>query len=127
DVSAVQGTYQITPASLLKAREQGLLPKHLILLLRKHAESGLPPILYQAIKSWEAEGTQANIQTQTILRLGTPEILQALRESSAAHWLGESLGPTAVILKPGAEKSVIQALSALGYLTDYNESEHKDG
>jgi hypothetical protein len=127
DVSAAQGTYQITPASLLKAREQGLLPKHLILLLRKHAESGLPPILYQAIKSWEAEGTQANIQTQTILRLGTPEILQALRESSAAHWLGESLGPTAVILKPGAEKSVIQALSALGYLTDYNESEHKDG
>ncbi|MCK9246114.1 MAG: helicase-associated domain-containing protein [Anaerolineaceae bacterium] len=126
-VSTAQGTYQINPTSLQKANEQGLLPKHLIQLLRKHAETGLPPILYQAIKSWETEGTQADIQTQTILRLGTPEILQALRASSAAHWLGESLGPAAVVLKPGAEKAVVKALSALGYLTDYNESENQDG
>ncbi len=124
EVTPARGVYQITPTSLSRARTQGLQPKHLISLLRKHADGGLPPILYEAIKRWEAEGTQASIQTETILRLGSPQILQALRESPAAHWLGESLGPTTVIIKPAGEKAVLQALSALGYLTDMSEREH---
>jgi len=123
EVNPSSGSYQITHRSLSKAKDQGLLPKHLIQLLRKHSEGGLPPLLFEAIKRWEAEGTQASIQTQTVLRLGSPQILQALRESTAAHWLGESLGPTTVIIKPAGEKAVLQALSGLGYLTDYNESE----
>ena len=122
EVTPSKGSYQVTPSSLAKAKEQGLLPKHLIQLLRKHA-GGVPPVLYEAIKRWEAEGTQASIQTQTVLRLGSPEILQAIRESPAAHWLGESLGPTTVIIKPNGEKAVLQALSGLGYLCEYNESE----
>lgn len=124
EVSAESGTYQITPASLSKAEKQALLPKHLIQLLRKNAENGLPPQLYKAIKAWETEGKQAAIQTETILRLASPEILQALRDSKAAHWLGESLGPTDVILKKGGEKAITQALANLGYLSDINESEN---
>jgi len=123
EVSPSQGSYQITPTSLTRAEKQGLLAKHLINLLRKNADGGLPPILYEAIKRWETEGTQASVQTQTILRLGSPQLLQALRESPAAHWLGESLGPTAVIIKPAGEKAVWQALSSLGYLADFGESE----
>lgn len=126
-VSPASGTYQITPGSLSRAKEQGLLPKHLITLLRKHADGGLPPVLFEAIKRWESDGTQASLQTQTILRLSSPEILQALRESPAAHWLGESLGPTTVIIKPAGEKAVLSALSSLGYLTDTNESENNNG
>ncbi|MBP7213346.1 MAG: helicase-associated domain-containing protein, partial [Anaerolineaceae bacterium] len=124
EVSAESGTYQITPASLSNAEKQALLPKHLIQLLRKNAENGLPPQLYKAIKAWETEGKQAAIQTETILRLASPEILQALRDSKASHWLGESLGPTDVILKKGGEKAIAQALANLGYLTDINESEN---
>ncbi len=127
EVSPSSGSYQITPTSLSRAKDQGLLPKHLIQLLRKHAEDGLPPILYEAIKRWETEGTQASIQTQTILRLSSPQILQAIRESPAAYWLGESLGPTTVIINPTGEKAVLQALSNLGYLTDTNESESNNG
>jgi len=124
DVSAKSGEYQITPSSLNKAEKQALLPKHLIQLLRKNAENGLPPQLYKAIKAWETEGKQAAIQTETILRLASPEILQALRDSKASHWLGESLGPTDVILKKGGEKAITQALAKLGYLTNINESEN---
>ena len=127
EVSPSSGIFQITPASLAKAKAKGLLPKHLIQLLRKHAEGGLPPIFYEALKRWESEGTQASIQTQTILRLGSPEILQALRESTAAHWLGESLSPTTVMIKPAGEKPILLALSSMGYLTDYNESESNNG
>ena len=127
EVSPQEGTYQITPESLLRAGKQGLLPRHLVKLLRNHAAAGLPPVLYEAIKCWEKEGAQASIQTQVILRLGSPELLPALRESGAGIWLGESLGPTAVIVKTGGEKAVAQALVNLGYLTDYNESENKHG
>ena len=124
EVNPESGTYQITPASLSKAEKQALLPKHLIQLLRKNAENGLPPQLYKAIKAWETEGKQAAIQTETILRLASPDILQALRDSKASHWLGESLGPSDVILKKGGEKAITQALANLGYLTDINESEN---
>ena len=126
EVSAESGTYQITPASLSKAEKQALLPKHLIQLLRKNAENGLPPQLYKAIKAWETEGKQAAIQTETILRRASPEILQALRDSKASHWLGESLEPSDVILKKGGEKAITQALANLGYLTDINESENEN-
>lgn len=124
EVNPEIGTYQITPASLSKAEKQALLPKHLIQLLRKNAENGLPPQLYKAIKAWETEGKQAAIQTETILRLASPDILQALRDSKASHWLGESLGPSDVILKKGGEKAITQALANLGYLTDLNEREN---
>lgn len=124
EVSAESGNYQITPASLSKAEKQALLPKHLIQLLRKNADNGLPPQLYKAIKAWETAGKQASIQTETILRLASPEILQALRDSKASHWLGESLGPTDVILKKGGERAITQTLANLGYLTDIDESEN---
>lgn len=110
--------YQLTPTSLSLAGQQGLRPKHLIQLLRNHAENGLPPVLYEAIKGWESEGMTASIESHTVLRLSSPELLQTLRESAAARWLGESLSPTAVILKAGGEKIVQQTLAGLGHLTD---------
>jgi hypothetical protein len=118
--------YQLTPTSLSLAGQQGLRPKHLIQLLRNHAENGLPPVLYEAIKGWEAEGGTARIETHTVLRLSSPELLQTLRESAAARWLGESLGPTAVILKAGGEKIVQQTLAGLGHLSDLENIEVLD-
>lgn len=118
--------YQLTPSSLALAEQQGLRPKHLIQLLRKHAENGLPPVLYEAIKRWESEGRTASIETHTILRLSSPELLQTLRESPAARWLGESLGPTAVILKTGGEKIVQHTLAGLGHLSDLDINEVLD-
>ena len=118
--------YQLTPTSLSLAGQQGLRPKHLIQLLRNHAENGLPPVLYEAIKRWEAEGGTARIETHTVLRLSSPELLQTLRESAAARWLGESLGPTAVILKAGGEKIVQQTLAGLGHLSDLENIEVLD-
>jgi hypothetical protein len=116
-------TYQLSPTSLSLAREQGLLPKHLITLLRKNAQGGLPPALYEAIRRWESSGSQAKIENLLILRVASPEMLQTLRETAAGRWLGEALGPTAVILKPGGQGPVRQALAYLGYLSDYEESE----
>jgi hypothetical protein len=110
-------TYRVTPASLSAAAKQGLKTAHLEILLGRYGESP-PPSLLQALRQWDQQGGQARIHPAVILRVETPRILQALRESPAERFLGEPLGPTTVILNPGAEEKVSAALARLGYLVD---------
>lgn len=107
--------YRLTPSSLSRASESGLLTSHLLALLRNHAEA-IPPNLVTALERWDQHGRQARIEGVQVLRLGSPEILEELRASRAARFLGDPLGPTTVIVKSGAQEKVISALSELGYL-----------
>jgi hypothetical protein len=110
--------YRVTPAALDRARENGLRTTHLVSLLRKHAAGPIPPTLLQALERWEKFGSQAKVEKQTLLRVASPEILTALRQSKAGRYLGEALTPTTVILKPGADEAVARALADIGYLSD---------
>ena len=107
--------YQITPGSLERARNQGLHTSQLLTLLRKNTEL-IPPNLVTALERWEEEGSQACIQQTLVLRLGSPAMLDELRASKAARFLGDPLGPTAVIVKSGAREKVLRALAEMGYL-----------
>jgi len=108
--------YHITPASLEHAREQGLRPAQLIGLLKKHNKGPLPPTLVSALERWEQYGSEARVEMVQILRVARPEILTALRKVRASRFLGEELAPTAVLLKPGGQDAILQALAELGYL-----------
>ncbi|MCA1954670.1 MAG: helicase-associated domain-containing protein [Anaerolinea sp.] len=116
-------TYQITPAALERAARQGLKPSHLLNLLRRHSSTALPPSVLHAIERWEAHGCQAHIQSVSLLRVQTPEILAALRKTRAARYLGESLTPTVVLLKPGSDEIVQHALLEIGYLGEIKTSD----
>lgn len=107
--------YRLTPGSLERARRQGLNADHLLALLRRHA-AAVPPALTTAVERWEAQGTQARLEQLVVLRVGSPEILHRLRASRAARFLGDPLGPTAVIVRPGAQEKVLAALAEIGYL-----------
>ena len=107
--------YRLTPTSLSRAREQGLKFEHLLTLLRRHTRA-LPPTLVRALQRWEANGAEARLEQVTVLRLRTPELLAEVRASRAGRFLGEPLGPTSVIIKPGAAEKVLLALAELGYL-----------
>jgi len=110
--------YHITTNSLTKAKEQGLKAEHLLTLLAKHSDAGIPPTLVKALKRWEVNGTEARVQTQVILKVSRPEILEEMRKSKAAKYLGEVLSPTTVIVKSGAIQKVTDALTELGLLTE---------
>lgn len=110
--------FQLTPASLQAAEEQGLELKHLRALLRKYGKPGIPPALQKALTRWESYGLEARIEPLLVLRLSDPELLEKLRESNASGCLGEALGPTAVLVKPGCGGKVRAALRELGILTD---------
>jgi len=114
--------YHVTTNSLIKAKEQGLKPEHLLALLVKHTNNKVPPSLVKALKRWEVNGTEARVETQTILRLSKPEILEEMRKSKAARFLGDVLSPTTVIVKSGAIQKVMDALTELGLLTEVEGS-----
>ncbi len=112
--------YRITPHSLTKAKEQGLKVEHLLALLAKHADAGIPPVLVKALKRWEVNGTEARAETQIVLKVSRPEVLEELRKSKAARFLGVPLGPTTVTVKSGAIQKVMDAITELGLLTEDN-------
>jgi hypothetical protein len=109
--------YRLTAASLDRARRQGLRAAQLLVLLRRHA-AAVPPALIKALERWEERGTEARLEPLLVLRLSSPEILQELRASRAARFLGDPLGPTAVIVRAGAREKVLAALAEMGYLAE---------
>ncbi len=130
--------YRLTPESLANARKQSLNPNHLIKLLQRYASPPPKPTLVKALQRWDEQGGEAVVETVDVLRVQTPYILNKLRDSQSARFLGEPLGPTSIILKPGAREMVMRTLIELGYFTEYKkespslrpdstfESEHKD-
>ncbi|HLF75038.1 MAG TPA: helicase-associated domain-containing protein [Anaerolineales bacterium] len=117
--------YRISTNSLIKAKEQGLKVEHLLALLAKHSDAGIPPALVKALKRWEVNGTEARLQTQVILKVSRPEVLEEMRRSKAAKFLGEALSPTTVIVKSGAIQKVIEALTELGLLAEDESKKHE--
>ena len=107
--------YRLTPASLERARQQGLTVNQLLSLLQRHADA-VPPTLVKALKRWDQHGTEAHIESVTVLRLSSPELLQTLRKSRASRFLDDPLGPTTIIVKPGAWEKVLAVLAEMGYL-----------
>ncbi|HRQ25226.1 MAG TPA: helicase-associated domain-containing protein, partial [Anaerolineales bacterium] len=113
--------YHITAKSLKHAKEQGLKAEQLLSLLVKHTDNKVPPPLVKALKRWEANGTEARAETQTILRVSQPEVLEEMRKSRAGKFLGEVLSPTAVIVKSGAIQKVMEAMIELGLFADVED------
>lgn len=109
--------YRVTAASLERARQQGLRASHLLALLHRHAPA-VPPALVKALERWEERGTEARLERLVVLRLRSPAILQELRASRAARFLGDPLGPAAVIVKPGAQDKILAALAEMGLLAE---------
>ena len=74
--------------------------------------------MLKALKRWEVHGTEARVQTQVILKVSKPEILEEMRKSKASKFLGEVLSPTTVVVKSGAIPKVMEALTELGLLME---------
>lgn len=110
--------YRLTPASLQRARQQGLKMEHLLALLQKHAATPLPPMLVRALQRWERQGTSARIERVILLRVNRPEILAELRRGPAVRYLAEVLSPTLALVRPGQVDRLRRALVEQGYLTE---------
>ncbi len=113
--------YRLSPGSLTRAEKQGLRVPHLLSLLKNYAEA-IPPNLLSALERWEKSGPQATIEPRTVLRLGSPAILKALKKSRAKRYILEQLGPTTVIIHPDSEEKVAQVIMELGFFVKIDQS-----
>lgn len=117
--------YQVTPRSLKRAAEQGLKVSQLLSLLAKHSGGQVPPVFAKALQRWEINGTEARVDTLTVLKVNKPEVLNELRASKAARFLGEIIGPTTVVLQSGAESKVMDILAEMGLLAELKKRENE--
>ena len=113
--------YRLSPESLTRAEKQGLRVPHLLSLFKNHTEA-VPPNILSALERWEKSGAQASIEPRTVLRLGSPAILKALKKSRASRYILEQLGPTTVIIHPDSETKVAQVLMELGFFVQMDQS-----
>jgi hypothetical protein len=107
--------YRLTTDSLEHALSQGLQIKHFMTLLNKYA-APIPPNILTALKRWEQHGTEIRVGELVVLHVRSPKTLDTLRNSKAARFLGDPLGPSAITVKPGAEEKVLAVLLELGFL-----------
>jgi hypothetical protein len=117
--------YRISPTSLTNALDQGLKVSQLISLMKKYTAHQIPASVETSLNRWTQFGAQSRLEKVTILRLYNPEALTALRDSNAARFLGDTLGPTSIIINPGAWQKVVAKLAELGYLSEINFDNHE--
>ncbi len=110
--------YRVTPASLKTAHGQGLKASQLLSLLAKNASGPIPPAFVKALQRWEVNGTEARVEHLVVLRVSRPEVMNELKNSKAGRFLSEPLGPTAAVVKPGAESKILEALAEMGLLAE---------
>jgi hypothetical protein len=108
--------YRVTARSLSRAKGAGLKASQLLQLLERHAQAGIPPPLRLAIERWDDRGLEAQIEAAVVLRVRSAEILERLRSTPVRRFLGQSLGPRAIMISGGARSRVMSALAELGVL-----------
>jgi len=118
EAKADEYRYRVSAGSLKRAKEQGLKPEHLLGILRKHLAAPIPPTLVKALQRWDANGSEARVESLAVLKVSKPDVLKELRESRASRFLGELLGPTTVVIQAGAQGKVLAALTEMGLLAE---------
>ena len=112
-------TYRISPASLARARRQGISAEQVGSFLARVAGQPVPPKAAEAMQRWHKRGSAIRLEQGVILRVDAPETLAALRRQPAlAPLLGEALGPQAVLVPQANIQRVRRWLVEQGYLEE---------
>jgi Helicase conserved C-terminal domain len=111
--------YRLSPSSLQAAVAQGLGAAQVISLLESASRRRLPNGLRQAIERAIAHGTPARLERQLILRVDQAAVLDGLRrQRTTARYLGESLGPTTVLVRERDWPALCAAAARVGILIE---------
>jgi len=89
----------------------------LIRLLQKNSKSLIPHTLLNALQRWEKSPNQVRLEKGVMLWVEDANILDLLEKSRAKRFLLQRVTPTMMLIKPGGEEIVQQALTELGYLS----------
>lgn len=111
--------YRLSPASLAAAAAQGLRAHHVRSMLEEASGRSLPASLARALERWERSGAEARGERAMVLRVAEPRVLRALRAHPAcARYLGEAVGPRAVLVAVRDWEKLLAAAARMGLLIE---------
>jgi hypothetical protein len=115
-------SYRISPASLARARRQGITSEQVNTFLVRVSGGRVSSKVLDTLRGWQDRGGAVQLEQSTVLRVDHPETLQALRRHPAiGPLLGEVLGPQAVLIPRANVGRVRRWLAEQGYLEGNGE------
>jgi hypothetical protein len=110
--------YQISPASLQRAKKQGLKINHFLKIVQSILPHPFPPKLKTALENWEIHGTQAHFTTAVLLHIADPEAIHQLQTMPVKKFIQAVLNQNTVAVLPNGVEKVRKALIEIGYLSE---------
>jgi len=111
--------FMLSPSSLQLAHDQGLQLRHIQTLLTEASQDKVPPRLLKALVRWGEHGREVRLERGVVLRVDDAALLDKLFSRRAtARYLGERLGPTAVVVRTRDMTSLLAAAVRFGLLID---------
>ncbi|MBN1977112.1 MAG: helicase-associated domain-containing protein [Anaerolineae bacterium] len=105
-------TYRLTPASLERARQQGIPVARVLEFLGRETGAPLPRSVEAALTRWDARGAEARLERAVVLRLASEELMvQAMSAPSTRRLIREQIGPRAALVR---ERDWLRLIAALG-------------
>ncbi len=114
-------TFQISPVSLQRAKDQGLKISHFLKIVQSVIPHPFPPKLKTALENWENHGTLAHFTHAILLHVADPEAINQLQTTSVKKFIQAVLNPNTVAVLPTGLEQVRKALIEMGYLSEYNQ------
>jgi hypothetical protein len=109
--------YHITRASLNRAAKNGVTPDQITAFLTRATNNQIPLKVVETLRAWGTHYGTAKLEQAMILHLKDEQVVSELRQNPAInHLLGESLGPTAILVPLDNASELRRLLTERGYL-----------
>jgi hypothetical protein len=111
--------YRLTPASLDRARQQGISVARVLEFLGQAIDAPIPRSIEAALTRWDARGTEARLERAVVLRLASEELMaQVMASPPALRLIREQIGPAAALVLEKDWPRLIMALGDMGLVPD---------
>jgi hypothetical protein len=111
--------YRLTPASLERARRQGIPVTRVLEFLGQATGAPIPRSVEAALTRWDARGAEARLERAVVLRLASEELMaQATSSPSTRRLIREQIGPKAALVREKDWPRLIAALGEIGVVPD---------
>ncbi len=108
--------YRLSALGMERAAGQGVRSAHIISFLRRVTGDRVPHGIRAAIERWEQFGPEVSLERMVILRVRTPQMMQAMLDvPDVRQYLGARLGPLAIEVRADKVGELADALRAMGY------------
>jgi hypothetical protein len=116
---AFEFIYRLAPASLDRARQQGISVTRMLEFLQQVINAPVPRSIEAALTRWDARGAEARLERAVVLRLASEELMaQVMASPTARRLIREQVGPTAALVQEKDWPRLVAVLGDMGLMPD---------